>query len=262
MNDAFPKTTQTAAGEGSPGTSARGDALIGQTTRAVAAWLDALSGEQIAIGERKHMQPQARLTLGVLQEDIVDPGEQNITLENWDRAVGGIDVIARWPDGRPRFVAELKLRETYWMLWDAYKLLDTFHMDGVEAAYLIVGASAEAWGATYTHCPRDRRTTELFEPGAIEHSSAELFQTNAHAWYDLLYGGRARPTRVPARVRTVRVENAPMRIDGADGFLRCVRVESASEDWLDFSAAWYAGEWPVGVQPCEHYLEWRGVERQ
>ncbi len=59
MNEAFSKTTQTAAGEGSPGTSARGDALMGQTTRALAAWLDALGGEQVAIGERKHMHPQA-----------------------------------------------------------------------------------------------------------------------------------------------------------------------------------------------------------
>lgn len=161
--------------------SAGGDELMGRTTRALAAWLDALSGEQIVIGERKHMQPQARLTLRVLEEDIVDPGEQNITLENWDRPLGGIDAIVHWPDGRPRFVAELKLRETYWMLWDAYKMIDALHLDGVEAAYLVVGASAQGWGATYSHCPRDRKTTELFEDGVIERSSAGLFQTNAHA---------------------------------------------------------------------------------
>jgi hypothetical protein len=53
-----------------------------------------------------------------------------------------------------------------------------------------------------------------------------------------------------------------MHIDGELGQLRCARVEARSTNWLDFSRDWYGGEWPVGVQPCEHYLAWRGIPRQ
>jgi len=157
---------------------------------------------------------------------------------------------------------ELKLRKTDWMLWDAYKMIDALNVEGVGAAYLLVGASAKGWKARYTHCPQGSKTTELFEAGAREHQSADLFRANAHAWYDLVWGGSARPLRVPTRIRTIRVESAEMQIDGAVGQLRCLRVERASHDWLSFSPGWYRGEWPVGVQPCEHYLTWRGIPRQ
>ena len=148
------------------------------------------------------------------------------------------------------------------MLWDAYKMIDALNVKSVEAAYLLVGASTKDWHARYRNCTQGSKTTELFEPGAREHQSDELFRANAHAWYDLLWGGSGRPLRVPARIRTVRVENAEMHIDGTLGQLRCVRVEAASERWLEFSPAWYSGDWPLGVQPCEHYLTWRGIPRQ
>jgi hypothetical protein len=74
------------------------------------------------------------------------------------------------------------------MLWDAYKMIDALNVEGVEASYLIVGASAKAWHATFRNCLQGSKTTELFEPGVREHRSDELFHANAHAWYDLLWG--------------------------------------------------------------------------
>ena len=102
------------------------------------------------------------------------------------------------------------------MLWDTYKMIDALNVKGVEAAYLLVGASGKDWQASYRHCTQGSKTTELFERGAREHRSDELFRANAHAWYEVLWGGSARPLRVPTRIRTVRVENAAMYIDGAN----------------------------------------------
>jgi hypothetical protein len=238
------------------------DGLMSRAAREVALRLDALSQRGETLGEVAHLQPETRAALRRLQPDPVDDAEETLLLPNWRPRPKGVDALVRWPEGTPRFTLELKLRKTDWMLWDAYKMIDALNLEAVEAAYLLVGASAKDWQARYTHCAQGSKTTELFESGAREHRSDQLFRANAHAWYELLWGGSARPLRVPARIRTIRVENAEMHIDGMLGQLRCVRVEAASKRWLEFSPAWYGGEWPVGVQPCEHYLSWRRIPRQ
>jgi hypothetical protein len=239
-----------------------GDRLMSRATREVALRLDALNRSAGTLGEVAHLQPETRAALRRLQSDPVDHAEETLPLPNWRPRPKGVDAVVRWPEGPPRFTLELKLRRTEWTLLDAYKMIDALNVKSVEAAYLLVAASAKDWRARYQHCAHGSKTTELFDPGAREHRSAELFGANAHAWYDLLWGGSARPLRVPTRIRTVRVENAEMHIDGTLGQLRCVRVEAVSEDWLEFSPDWYGGDWPVGVQPCEHYLTWRGIPRQ
>jgi hypothetical protein len=238
------------------------DRLMSRATKEVALRLDALSRSAETLGEVAHLQPETRAALGRLQPHAVDHAEETLPLPNWRPRPKGVDAVARWPEGTPRFTLELKLRGTEWTLWDAYKMIDALNVKGVEAAYLLVGASAKDWRARYKNCAQGSKTSELFEPGAREHRSDELFRANAHAWYELLWGGSARPLRVPTRIRTVRVENAEMHIDGTLGQLRCMRVEAASEEWVDFSAAWYGGDWPVGVQPCQHYLTWRGIPPQ
>lgn len=239
-----------------------GDRLLSEAIREVALRLDVLSQRGEDLGEIAHLQPEVRAALGRLQSDPIDQAEETLPLPNWRPRPKGVDALIRWADGRPRFTVELKLRRTEWMLWDAYKMIDALNLDRVDAAYIVVGTSMKGWRAKYTHCAQGSKTTELFQCGTTEHQSDKLFSTNAHAWYDLLWGGSARPLRVPTRIRTIRVESAEIHIDGQPGELRCVRVEPASEDWLDFSPAWYGGEWPLGVQPCEHYLTWRGFPRQ
>jgi hypothetical protein len=250
------------SGNGLSDLVASADRLMSRAAREVASRLDALSRNAKALGEVAHLQPETRAALRRLQPHPVDHVEETLPLPNWRPRPKGVDAVVRRPEGTPRFTLELKLRRTEWTLWDAYKMIDALNVEGVEAAYLLVGASAKDWQARYRHCTRGSKTTELFERGAREHRSAELFRANAHAWYELLWGGSARPLRVPTRILTVRVENAAMHIDGTLGRLRCVRVEAVSEDWLEFSPDWYGGDWPVGVQPCEHYLTWRGIPRQ
>ncbi len=235
---------------------------MSRAAREVALALDELDRRGTSLGEIAHLQPETRAALRRLQPDPVDHVEETLPLPNWKPRPKGVDALVRSPQGAPRFPVELKLRKTDWTLWDAYKMVDALNVSGVEAAYLLVGASAKAWRAKYTHCAQGSKTTELFEVEEVEHESEELFRANAHAWYDLLWGGTARPLRVPMHIRTIRNENAAMSIDNTPGALRCVRVEPASDEWLDFSPEWYAGEWPVGVQPCEHYLAWRAIPRQ
>jgi hypothetical protein len=248
--------------EGFPAVSSAGDELMERATREIATRLDQMSRGGVKLGEIKHLQPETRSALRRLQPDAVDVVEQTLPIPNWNPRPKGVDALVRSSSGEPRFPIELKLRETYWTLWDAYKMIDALNVNGVEAAYLLVGASEKDWSATYGHCSQKSKTTELFAYGVHEHVSDQLFLSNGHAWYDCLWGGSGRPMRVPAVIRTVRVGNERMQIDGIEGSLRCVRVEAATQGWLEFSQGWYSGDWPLGVQPCEHYLGWRGIPRQ
>ncbi len=235
---------------------------MSDATRQVALELDALSSDETPLGENRHQQPTTRRVLRSLQGGAVDESEITLQLPNWNPVPGGVDVIVRGEAGNPRFAVELKLEKTHWMLWDAYKMVDALELEQLEAVYMMLGASTTGWNSEFRNCSQGAKTTELFEEGEIIHDSAELFEQNAHAWTDLLWGGTGRPTRVPASIRTVQVADAPLSFYGKDGSLKCVRIESASTDWLEFSSDWYAGEWPSGVQPCDHYLEWREVPRQ
>ena len=236
-----------------------GDRIMSEATRLAAERLNEIqrANSELSLSETRHLQPTIRSTLAEVQTGEVDQSEIKVFLPNWNPTPGGIDVVIRGTSGKPRFAAELKLRETYWTLWDALKMIDLRNHPGLESAYLVVGATNKDWSATYRHCEANRKTTELFEPGDQVHDTRQLFRTNAHAWFDLLSGGSARPTRVPESIRTVQVADVPLDIDRKDGSLRCVRVEPASETWLDFSPDHYWGEWPIGVEPCEHYLPWR-----
>jgi hypothetical protein len=244
--------------EAASGKPREGDRIMSEVTRVAAGRLNDIQGANpdLSLGENRHLQPVIRETLAEVQTGIVDQAEIKVFLPNWDPLPGGIDVVVRGASGKPRFAAELKLRETYWMLWDALKMIDLRIHPGLESAYLVVGATNAGWSATYQNCEANHKTTELFEPGDLVHDTRELFRTNAHAWFELLMGGTARPTRVPELIRTVQIAGAPIEIDGKDGSLRCVRVEPASEEWLKFSPDHYGGDWPVGVEPCEHYLAW------
>jgi hypothetical protein len=236
-----------------------GDRIMSHATRLVAMRLEKLQRDDpdLYLTETRHLQPAIRAALAEIQAGEVDQSEIRVFLPNWDPIPGGIDVVVRGPSGKPRFAAELKLHDTHWTLWDALKMIDLRVHSDLESAYLIVGATNQGWSSTFRICEANHKTTELFEPGDQVHETREVFRTNAHAWYDLLTGGTARPTQVPELIRTVQIADVPLTIDGKEGALRCVRVEPASDSWLSFSPDHYGGEWPIGVEPCEHYLPWR-----
>ncbi len=237
------------------------DEFMARATELAAGRLDAMdkAGEQIT--ESRHQQPVFRDALWETQDGLVDSSEIRLDLPNWEPSPGGVDIIVRDKEGKPRVAAELKLWKTDWMLWDALKMIDALNLDDLEAAYMVMGTTQKGWESRFRHCPADGKTTELFAPGVAVHDTRKLFEENAHAWYDLLYGGTARPTRVRSAIKTELIFEAPLSFDGKPGSLRTVRVEPASDEWISFSEDWYQGEWPIGVQPCGHYLEWRQAER-
>ena len=128
-------------------------------------------------------------------------------------------------------------------------MLDALSLPGVEAVFLVVGASSKHWNEAVGAC------TELFADRP--HRSMDLFNNNRTAWYSLLRGGSARPLSILDSLTTSVVANAPMRIDGEEGALRCVRVTPESDQRINFVPDWYGGDWPEGIEPGEEYIRWK-----
>ena len=238
------------------------DKAMEMATTLAASRLDEMSKAGEALTETRHQQAVFRVALEEVQDGWVDQSEIRLELPNWSPIPGGVDVIARDEEKNQRIAAELKLWKTEWMLWDALKMIDALNLGELEAAYMVLGTTQAGWTSRYRICPADGKTTELFAEGEVIHDTAQLFSANAHAWYELLTDSTARPTRVPAAISTEMIADAPMNFGNKPGSMRTMRVASASDDWIEFSQDWYEGEWPVGVRPCDHYLEWRGIEPQ
>lgn len=229
-------------------------------TRMAAGWLSPLDQAGIYLRERDKpppkvpsafLQPMVRNALRDLRAGPVDESEITLGLPNWNPLPKGVDVLVRHkPMGNARYVAELKMRDTDQTLWDFYKMVDALNIDGIEAAYLIVGASKRQWGKTSDAC------TGIFrDEGLDDYPSRKLFENNKKAWWNLLWGGRARPTQIPARVTSRLVEKCELSIDRTEGWLKCVAVEPGKGDPIPFPEDWYHGNCPEGVVPGKEYFD-------
>lgn len=80
-------------------------------------------------------------------------------------------------------------RKTYEALWDAYKMIDALNIDGVEASYLLVGASVKDWDAMYKNClarlvplapgrPRSANAIRNWHQEAFRGVHLSLFETD------------------------------------------------------------------------------------
>ena len=172
-----------AEAEAALGVPREGDRIMSHATQLVAMRLEEMQFDEpgLYLGETRHLQPAMRKALAEIQDGEVDQSEIRVFLPNWDPIPGGVDIVVRSPSGKPRFAAELKLRDTHWMLWDALKMIDLRIHPELESAYLIVGTTNQGWSSTFRICEANHRTTELFEPGDQVHDTRELFETNAHA---------------------------------------------------------------------------------
>lgn len=118
----------------------------------------------------------------------------------WEPRPNGLDLYVWRPESPDElwFVAELKIDAPDQTLWDLFKLTASFRLPRVEAAYLVIPATASNWSAP-------GKCNELFPEvvgESVDHDSVALFRDNDKAWTNLLRGGSARPTCVPRRVRT------------------------------------------------------------
>lgn len=241
------------------------DEAFATATCMTASWLDLLtrSGKRIMECRRAppklptvYLQPTLRGALRDLGIGPVDGSEVTLELPNWNGPPKnpwpkGVDVVVR--DGEtasPRYVAELKMRDTDQTLWDLYKMIDALNLTGIEAGYLIVGASEEQLAKQREACG------ELFgDDGLTNYPSRQLFEDNKRAWWNLLHGGSARPTRVPETVTTRVVATCPLTVDDRAGWLTCVAVDSGDGGFVEFPDGWCHGNWPDGVVPGREYFD-------
>lgn len=235
-------------------------------TEGVAQKLDRLGRKGVAAGEVRDMQPAARAAMRDLLEERRDGplGENQeykqgklkgeLKPPNWQPPPGGIDLSARRPgDSVPRCAAELKLRKTDELLWDLLKMCDALNLPGVEATYLLVGATTRALNAG-----GEDRCLELFvESGLDEYSSKDLFAANRAAWFDLLWGGSARPTSISVQLSTRIVMVADFVLDHKEGQLWCIGIDSPAGEQVAFPPTWCCGDWPEGVEAPRDYWDWK-----
>lgn len=213
------------------------DLAFAAATAHSAVELDALGRAGLEFGEKKHQAKSFKRALRLATNLEVANHERNLPLPNWHPRPEGVDAEAIDPSTKSSWVAELKVWDIKWSLWDTYKMVDALNVEGIEAAYLVGVWTDKQWQR------RDGRCAELFcQSGVFD--SLELFRRNAWAWNDTLWGGSARPTRIPAAIEIKLIAIAPCTYGNKPGSQRCIRVSSASDDWIPFS-----GDWPEGVEP-------------
>jgi hypothetical protein len=238
------------------------DELLALATERVAKQMDVEGRAGVQVRETKHMQPFTRAAVGSLLAEgpyrsgadyQVDAQEQRLPIPNWKPVPGGLDLGIRRPEDRfPTCAAELKLRDTHWMLWDLLKMVDALHLAEVDCAYLMVGATKEAWTP-----PKRNRCLEPFIAPGLDAASLDLFGGNRLAWFDLLTGGSGRPSSIPERLSTRLIASVDFVLDGREGELRCVAVELVPDGRIPFQRTWYCGDWPTGVSAPDDYLAWK-----
>jgi hypothetical protein len=214
--------------------------------RAIARAIFAVAGEAQAEAHEVGIQHVAeadvrralRRALQMQLGRVVTPeGASGFKLPTWPGRLLGPDVVVRHADDaatRWRAFVEVKwCRENtmHEALWDLLKLSLAVGLDGVESAYLVVGAPDKRW-ATTAPC------AELLNDAVWD--TRELFERYESQWRWLLQGNKsARPTRLPAKIATTRLATVPIHLaDGPTWELRAARVEDRGSGWLDLAGGW------------------------
>lgn len=147
---------------------------------------------------------------------------------HWKPPPGPVDLVLDLAVRRA--VLELKVWDVGHTLWDLLKVACTLDLPDVSRAYLVVAAR-----------PRDWRGDcgAIFDPGSAVWPTRDLLARWPRSWERLLRGGRARPRRVPARLRVERVASCDVPAF-PDHEIRCVEVRPARDPWLALEDGWPA----------------------
>jgi hypothetical protein len=213
-------------------------AVLPTVARALEARASAKGGLD-RLGEVKDLEPEMVTALSASSSLIVEKARK-IAVPGWS-PVGNVDVVCRRsPYEPPTHGIELKWSKgdkIYEGLWDLFKMALLATSPGVEATYLVTGASRHEWQRAVGR--------ELFT--ACTHGVLDLCElkfTKRRAWDYLLQGGYDRfPERVPARIETILVGTSPI---GEDWELRAVRVLPSDDEFVPFIEGW-----PNGVRPVD-----------
>lgn len=230
------------------------DQAIRRATEATACSLEQRSEEIVSgsLGEKPAFHEAFKAALRDEFGERVLSNEQALSITDWQAAkrgrkgvLGPIDVLVAEEGGRHVLFAELKWcwlkRELGWTLWDIYKLVAAQGEHTPQACYAIVAAPDRYWNDPNIDC------AEVFRTGRW--SSTGLFADYWRAWTDLLYGGSARPSRIPAEIATTLVADAQLEME-PPWSIRALRVAPDSEEWVPFD-----GDWPRGIARVDRHRE-------
>jgi hypothetical protein len=175
--------------------------------------------------------------------DRIDPGllgarKREFEIPDWTGDIRGIDLYIRDPAGGLCVGCELKVDDVQWTLWDLFKLVNTFALPTVDAAFLVVAAPRHTWAS-------DRPYTPFFDlpPGAaLRWTARDTIEWWPSAWKELLAGGPARPVKVPAEFEVEAIAHAA--VPAYPGYeLRTIAVRPASgSGYLPLKNGWPINE--------------------
>lgn len=142
-----------------------------------------------------------------------------LTVPGWDPQPGQTDWVATAPSGELVAIAELKVTDVEAALWDLLKVAAILTEETAATGYLVVATSPSKWERA--------EVSDLFATPPGETATwwtGDLLLRWAASWRWLLSGGRARPVRLPGRLRTTVLADAPTE-HIAGHSLRCLKVE-------------------------------------
>jgi hypothetical protein len=172
----------------------------------------------------------------------LDPGllgarKREFDVPDWTGDLRGIDLYIRDLSGELCVGCELKVDDVRWTLWDVFKLVNTFALPSVDAAFLVVAAAEHTWAS-------DRPYVAFFDPppgAALRWRTRDTIEWWPSAWNELLAGGPARPVKVPAQIEIEAIARAP--VPAYPGYeLRTVAVRPAP----DSGSVVLDNGWPIG----------------
>ena len=166
--------------------------------------------------------------------EVVATGPMAVPIPGWDPQPGATDIVVTLPNREGRVLAEAKVDDIDQLLWDLFKMASASEIDGVRAVCLLGAARAiRSPGLPSARWAGSQACAELFDPensGRVW-EAADILGRWTSAWTALLREGRARPTRVPARVRATFLGSSPVRsFPGYEA--RCIEIRVTGDEWL------------------------------
>jgi hypothetical protein len=141
--------------------------------------------------------------------ECVDPSllgarKREFDIPDWIGDLRGIDLYIRDSHDQLCVGCELKVADVQWTLWDLFKLVNTFALPSVDAAFLVVAATQRAWESERPYVP----LFDLPVGAALRWRSRDTIEWWSGAWKELLASGPARPVRVPAELEVEAIARA------------------------------------------------------
>lgn len=154
--------------------------------------------------------------------ELLGARKSEFKIPGWTAHLGPIDLYLRDDHGRLRIAWELKVDDVEFVLWDLLKLVNTFELGSVDAAFLTVAAPLTTWGS-------GRDCVELFDavPGTcLRWRTRDMTGIWSKAWEHDLANATARPISTPAELEIESIARAP--VESYPGYeLRTLAVRPA-----------------------------------